>query len=144
MLSETEAAFVRERRLAHLATADAEGWPHAVPICFVYLDGFFYSPIDEKPKKQGTLRRLRNIKDNPRAAVIVDSYDEDWSKLGWVLVRGAASIVGDGTEHDAVVAALREKYPQYKAMALSSRPLIKVTPERVASWGQASSTRPPH
>lgn len=144
MLSETEAAFVRERRLAHLATADTEGWPHAVPICFVYLGGFFYSAIDEKPKKQGALRRLRNIRDNPRAALIFDSYDEDWSKLGWVLVRGAASILERGAEHDTAVAALTAKYPQYKTMTLAERPLIKITSERVASWGQALSARSPH
>lgn len=126
MLSDVQAAFVQEQRIAHLATASADGWPHAVPICFVFLGGFFYSAIDEKPKRKGTLlRRLSNIRGNPRAALIFDSYDEDWSKLGWVLVRGAASIVEGGAEHETVIAALRDKYPQYRAMALADRQLVE-------------------
>lgn len=139
MLSKKEAAFVDAQRVAHLATAGADGWPHAAPICFVYLAGCFYSAIDEKPKRPGTLRRVRNITANPRAALIFDSYDEDWTKLGWVLVRGAAAIIDTGAEHVGAVAALREKYAQYETMALSRRQLIKVTPERVSSWGQAAS-----
>ena len=139
MLSNKEAAFVGAQRVAHLATADGGGWPHAVPICFVYLDGCFYSAIDGKPKRPGILRRLRNIRDNPRAALIFDSYDEDWTRLGWVLIRGAAAIIEAGAEHALAVAALREKSAQYETMALSRRQLIRVTPERVSSWGRTGS-----
>jgi PPOX class probable F420-dependent enzyme len=141
VLSETETAFVQAQRVAHLATTGADALPHAVPICFIYLDSCFYTEIDEKPKRPGTLRRVRNIRENPRVALIFDRYDEDWSKLGWVLVRGAATIIEDGAEHEAVVDALRDKYPRYRAMALTGRQLIKVVPQRVSSWGQALSGR---
>jgi PPOX class probable F420-dependent enzyme len=141
VLSETETAFVQAQRIAHLATTGADAWPHAVPICFIYLDSCFYSAIDEKPKLPGTLRRVRNIRENPRVALIFDSYDEDWTKLCWVLVRGAASILLDGPEHEAVVDALRDKYPQYRTMLLAGRQLIKVVPQTVSSWGQALSGR---
>ena len=137
MLSEIETLFVQDRRVAHLATADANGQPHVVPICFVYSAGLFYSVIDEKPKRPGTLRRVRNIRDNPRVAVVIDHYDEDWTNLGWVLVSGLASILEGGAEHDAALAALRDKYPQYRKMALAGKPVIKVTPQGVSSWGRA-------
>jgi PPOX class probable F420-dependent enzyme, Rv0121 family len=128
---------VQAQRIAHLATTGADAWPHAIPICFIYLDSCFYSAIDEKPKRPGTLRRVRNIRENSRVALIFDRYDEDWTKLCWVLVRGAASILLSGAEHEAAVDALRDKYPQYRAMALAGRQLIKVVPQSVSSWGQA-------
>ena len=124
-------------RVAHLATSSADASPYVIPICFVYLRGFFYSAIDEKPKSRIQLRRLRNIRTNPRAALIFDSYDEDWTKLAWVLVRGAASILDDGPEHDAAVAALREKYSQYKMMEFAGKPVIRVESQKVSTWGEA-------
>jgi PPOX class probable F420-dependent enzyme len=136
LLSNAEAAFVNKRRVAHLATSGIDASPHVIPICFVYLGGFFYSAIDEKPKSGMQLRRLRNIRPNPRAALIFDSYDEDWTKLAWVLVRGAASILNAGAEHDAAVAALREKYSQYKTMEFAGKPVVRVEPQRVSSWGE--------
>jgi PPOX class probable F420-dependent enzyme len=137
LLSNAEAAFVNECRVAHLATSGADASPHVIPICFVYLEGSFYSAIDEKPKSGTQLRRLRNIRANPRASLIFDSYDEDWTKLAWVLVRGAASILDDGPEHDAAVAALREKYSQYKTMELAGKPVVRVSPQKVSTWGKA-------
>jgi PPOX class probable F420-dependent enzyme len=137
LLSDAEAAFVNERRVAHLATSDDDASLHVIPICFVYLGGSFYSAIDEKPKSGTELRRLRNIRANPRASLIFDSYDEDWTKLAWVLVRGAASILHEGPEHDAAVAALREKYPQYKTMEFAGKPVVRVEPQRVSTWGEA-------
>ncbi len=135
MLSEREAAFVQRQRVARLATADAAGRPHAIPVCFVYLDGAFYTAIDEKPKRSTRLKRLRNIEANPRAALVFDEYDEDWSRLAWVLVQGPAVVLTAGAEQERAVAALREKYRQYQSMALAGRPLIRVRPERVVSWG---------
>ena len=137
MLTNAEAAFVNERRVANLATPGIDASPYVIPICFVYLGGFFYSAIDEKPKSGSQLQRLRNIGANPRAALIFDSYDEDWTKLAWVLVRGAASILHDGPEHDAALAALREKYSQYKTMEFAGKPVVKVEPQRVSTWGEA-------
>ncbi|HEY8765924.1 MAG TPA: TIGR03668 family PPOX class F420-dependent oxidoreductase [Dehalococcoidia bacterium] len=137
LLSNAEAAFVNKCRMAHLATSSADASPYVIPICFVYLRRFFYSAIDEKPKSGVQLRRLRNIRANPRASLIFDSYDEDWTKLAWVLVRGAASILDDGPEHDAAVAALRQKYSQYKTMEFVGKPVVRVEPQKVSSWGTA-------
>jgi len=138
MLSASELAFVERQRVAHLATADAVGKPHVVPVCFAYADGHFYIAIDEKPKRSPRLKRLRNIEENPRVALVFDRYDEDWSQLGWVMVRGTAVALDGGTEHDQALAALREKYPQYRSMALAGRPVIRVALEKVSSWGDLS------
>jgi len=135
MLSPREATFVERQRVAHLATADAEGRPHAVPVCFVYLGGRFYIPIDEKPKRTQRLRRLRNIEENPRAALVFDHYEEDWERLAYILVRGTASILGESQEHERAVAALRQKYPQYRSMELERRPLVRIEPEQAVGWG---------
>ncbi|HUF52820.1 MAG TPA: TIGR03668 family PPOX class F420-dependent oxidoreductase [Dehalococcoidia bacterium] len=130
-----EEAFIRAQRVARLATADASGQPFAVPIVFTLLRGFLYTAIDEKPKSGRPLRRLRNIEENPRVAVIVDRYDDDWSQLAWVLIRGKTAIVTDGAEKSDALAGLREKYPQYESMALEDKPLIQIEPEGVSSWG---------
>ncbi len=126
--------FLQRQRVACLATADAQGRPHVVPVCFVYLEGRFYSAVDEKPKRITRLRRLRNIAQNPRVALLMHRYREDWRQLAWVLVEGEATVLEGGEEHARAVAALREKYRQYRAMALEPRPVIRVTPERILSW----------
>ena len=102
MLSDDERRFLAHRRVAHLATADARGVPHVVPVCFVVSEGTLYITIDEKPKRNpGTaLKRLRNIAENPAVALVVDRYDEDWALLGWVMLHGHAEILIDGTEHN--------------------------------------------
>ena len=94
--------------------------------------------IDEKPKRVAPvrLRRLRNIVENPQVAVVVDHYDEDWSQLGWVLIEGRAEPVQDPAERQQATALLREKYPQYRTMALEDRPLVRITVEKVTSWGR--------
>ncbi len=135
-LSAAESAFVQTRRVAHLATANAHAHPQVVPVCFAYLDGSFYIAIDEKPKRSLRLKRLRNIEENPLVALVFDRYDDDWSRLGWVLVQGSGAIITAGTEHERAVAALRERYVQYHAMALEGRPVIRVTVEMVSSWGE--------
>ncbi len=135
MLSEREAAFIGRQRVARLATADARGRPHVIPVCFAYQSGCFYTPIDEKPKRSARLKRLRNIEANPQVALVLDEYGEDWSQLTWVLVQGRAEVVMAGQEHAAAVRALREKYEQYRSMALQKRPVIRVRVEKVVSWG---------
>src|SRR6266508_4240770 len=136
MLSDEELRFMESQRVAHLATADASGRPHVVPVCFAYLEGRIYIAIDEKPKRSLRLKRLRNIEENRRVALVLDRYDDDWSRLGWVLVQGSGAIITAGTEHERAVAALRERYVQYHAMALEGRPVIRVTVEMVSSWGE--------
>ncbi|MSQ25999.1 MAG: TIGR03668 family PPOX class F420-dependent oxidoreductase [Dehalococcoidia bacterium] len=135
-LTAEQRAYVAGQRVARLATAGADGWPHAVPICFVLDGDCLYTPVDEKPKRvQGrSLRRVRNIEENAKAAVVVDSYGEDWPLLRWVMLRGAAAVVEGGEEHARAVALLREKYAQYRAMALEERPVLRVTIERVTEW----------
>jgi PPOX class probable F420-dependent enzyme len=135
--------FLERQRIAHLATANASGAPHVVPICFALLDDVLYVAIDQKPKRADplNLRRLRNISQNPRVAVVADVYDDqDWSRLGFVLVRGRARILdppgGDVAEHGRALQALREKYPQYRSMALDARPIIAADVESVTAWGR--------
>ncbi len=94
MLTDLERSFVEAHPVARLATADAEGVPHVVPICFVVLEDTLYLSIDEKPKQDARrLKRLRNIAANNQVAVVVDHYDDDWSQLGWVMLRGPAEII---------------------------------------------------
>jgi PPOX class probable F420-dependent enzyme len=124
--------------LGRLATADDEGRPHAVPVCFALLDGDVVTPIDEKPQDVSpeNLRRVRNIRANPRVCLVVDHYAEDWSELGWVQIRGMAIVVlSDDPTHSPAVTALREKYEQYKKHSLEKRPILRIRPGSVRSWG---------
>jgi len=81
---------------------------------------------------------LRNILENPIAAFVADHWDEDWTRLGWVMLRGPAEILADGAEHDRAQALLRSRYPQYRAMALADLPVIAIRIEHVTSWGNLS------
>jgi PPOX class probable F420-dependent enzyme len=134
-----ERELLERARVARLATAGAEGEPHVVPIVFAVDDGRFYTPLDDKPKQadRRRLKRVRNLLENPRVAVVVDEYDEDWTRLAWVLVRGTAAFVERGLEHDRGVRLLEAKYPQYGEMPLRERPIIVITPARVTSWRAA-------
>ncbi len=139
MLSEQQAGFLASRRVGHLATADARATPHLVPVCFVVSDGALYITIDQKPKGDPrALKRLRNISENRVAAFVADRYDEDWTRLGWVMLRGPAEILDTGAEHDRAQALLRSRYRQYRGMALESLPVIAIRIERVTSWGNLS------
>lgn len=131
--------FLTYSRIGRLATADAEGAPHNVPLCF-WFDGLrFYFAIDEKPKRARAraLRRMRNIAANPRVALLIDHYEEHWSNLAYVLVHGRASAVEDPEEYLLALRSLRDKYPQYRTMALSieRNPVVRIEPERVHVWG---------
>ncbi len=141
-LTESQARFLTDARVARLATADADGRPHAIPVCFAYADlGYggenIYIVLDRKPKaaELTRLRRVRNILANPHAALIVDHYEEDWRSLRYVLVSCRAELLsGDEPEAAQAVAILREKYPQYCDMALEGNPVIKLTPRRYTAW----------
>jgi PPOX class probable F420-dependent enzyme len=137
MLTDPQRAFLAIQRVARLATADAAGHPHVVPVCYALLGDKVYFTIDEKPKKKPTqLKRLANLRANPVAALVVDRYDEDWSRLGWVMVQGAAEVLEAGPEHDEAQAALRQRYPQLAAMRIEALPVVAVRVEHAASWGQ--------
>ena len=139
MLSEQQARFLADRRVGRLATADARATPHLVPVCFVVSDGALYITIDQKPKGDvRALKRLTNILENPRVAFVADRWDEDWTRLGWVMLRGRAEILRAGTEHDRAQELLRSRYRQLAAMQIAERPVIAIRLERVTSWGNLS------
>jgi PPOX class probable F420-dependent enzyme len=129
--------LIRSARTAHLATSDKSGQPHVIPICFVCDGKFFYSPIDEKPKRTvpSKLKRLKNIRENPNVALVIDHSDEDWRKLAYVLIFGRPRVIHRGIAHRQAVRRLRRKYPQYRRMAIDARPMIVITPKRGFGWG---------
>ena len=137
MLSFPERQFLMAQRVGRLATADAQGVPHVVPVCFALAESTLYITIDEKPKRESSrpLKRLRNIAENPATAFVADRYDEDWRHLGWVMLRGHAEILAAGREHGEAQALLRARYPQLQAMKLAQLPVIALRIERATSWG---------
>lgn len=140
MLSDAQRRFLDHCRVGHLATADQKGVPHVIPVCYAIGEGTLYITIDEKPKRRDApLKRVRNVLANPQAAFVVDRYDEDWRRLGWVMLRGGAEILEEGPEHDAAQAMLRERYPQYRAMNLAGLPVIALRIARALSWGDLSA-----
>lgn len=132
-------AFLERQRVGRLATAEVSGAPHIVPVCYALSDGArVHIAIDEKPKRGDPrrLKRLRNIASDPRVMLLVDRYDEDWSRLAWVALRGRAEILEGGGEHVAALAALRARYEPYRAMNLEALPVIAIRVLSVASWGR--------
>jgi len=122
--------FDRERR-GVLTTLDPDGSGHSVPIVFVVSGSEIVSPIDHKPKTGGELARVRNIERDDRVTVLVDHWDEDWTRLAWVMVRGHAVIDPDGPFD--VVQSLIVRYQQY---APDERPdaLIRIRPMKLTWW----------
>lgn len=136
-LSEAWAHWLAVAPSGHLATADASGAPHVIPVCYAFDGRNLFSVLDQKPKSAELirLRRVRNIQANPQVSLVVDHYEEDWSRLGYILVLGKAELLLEGEEHDGAVRMLREKYSQYRAMDLEANPVIKIVPHRVVCWG---------
>jgi PPOX class probable F420-dependent enzyme len=127
--------LLRTARSGHLATASADAAPHVIPVCYVLVGDALYIAIDEKPKSGRRLLRLRNIEATGRAALVVDHYDEDWTKLAWVLARGPAGILRPGhQQHAPSLTALSAKYSQYRAMALDDAEMIELRPDRWSVW----------
>lgn len=142
MLSDAQRQFVESHPVARLATADRHGVPHVVPVCFALANDTLFIAIDEKPKRPGAhLKRLRNIAENPSVALIVDHYESDWSRLGWVMLRGRAEILERGSEHARAQALLQSRYPQLKPMQIAELPVIAVRIERATSWGSLSASQ---
>jgi PPOX class probable F420-dependent enzyme len=140
MLSERQRRFLERSRVGHLATADAQGAPHLIPVCYAADGGTLYITVDEKPKRRDIpLKRVRNILANPQAAFVVDRYDEDWSRLGWVMLRGPAEILDAGAEHDRAQALIVARYPQLKAMRIAELPVIALRIARATDWGDLAA-----
>ena len=133
-------AFIRDRRVGHLATADASGKPSVVPVVYTTVvlgdEPAVVIAIDDKPKGDPrALRRVRNILERPEVALVVDDYQEDWQGLAWVLGRGLAGLVEPGGPgHAEALAALRLKYQQYAAMRLEELPIILIRDLSTRSW----------
>lgn len=130
--------FLEAHRVGHLATADGTGAPHVVPVCYAVDDAGVYFVADEKPKRgpARALKRLRNLRENPRAALVVDDWSEDWTRLAWVLVRGPARVV-EPAAHARAIALLRARYAPYRAMALDDprrNPVVAIDAARVVVW----------
>jgi PPOX class probable F420-dependent enzyme len=119
--------------VARLATVDGDGRPHLVPCCFAFDGDVAYSVVDHKPKRSVALRRLENIRANPPVCLLVDHYEDDWSRLWWVRFDGRARLIEDGPEHASAVALLRAKYAQYRATPPSGT-VIAIDVADVRSW----------
>jgi PPOX class probable F420-dependent enzyme len=151
VLTPSQRDFLAHARSAVLATIAPDGRPRLVPICFV-LDhdrAVVYSALDDKPKAVADPRELARVRDllrDPRVTVLVDRWDEDWTRLAWLRCHGTASllepggeIAADTAEHARAAAALGSKYPQYATHDLAARPLIRIVVERATSWGGSGS-----
>ena len=149
VLDPAQRAFVARARRATLATTAPDGRPRLVPICHVLAPDddaagrpLLYMPLDEKPKRDAdphSLARVRDLLVLPQATILVDRWDEDWTKLGWVRLYGTGEVLEpeprEVEEHAAAVAALREKYPQYASQAIDARPIVRFAIDRVVAWG---------
>jgi len=131
---------VERARVARLATVGPDNRPHLVPICFVVDGDVVYSAVDRKPKRSPNLKRIENVRDNPRVTVLVDHYDDDWTQLWWVRLDGRARVLTEGQERERALALLEAKYPQYSAEAPEG-PVLAIDVERRRSWAH-SDPRP--
>jgi PPOX class probable F420-dependent enzyme len=134
------AAEARERfaaaRVARLATADAEGRPHLVPVVFAVDGDTVYTVVDAKPKRTTALRRLRNVAENPFVALLADHYDDsDWDALWWVRAEGRGRVLDPASDVEAgrAVEMLRVKHPQQRAVGV----VLAVDVSRWSGWSAA-------
>jgi len=127
---------ISEMPVARLATVDAAGRPHVVPISFVVDGDTLYFAVDAKPKRSSDLKRLRNIAQNPAVSVLFDHYEDDWKGLWWVRVDGAAQRVDDAAEAGRAIDLLVDRYPQY-ARARPGGPVVAISIERMSGWSAA-------
>lgn len=124
--------LVQQARVARLATVVEAGRPHLVPIVFAIHQEAIVTPIDRKPKRTTALRRLANIRSNPNVAMLVDHFEDDWSRLWWVRVGGRAEIP-DGADRESRLASLVAKYPQYRVQPPDG-PVIEIAVDRFRYW----------
>ncbi|HEY7733118.1 MAG TPA: TIGR03668 family PPOX class F420-dependent oxidoreductase [Gaiellaceae bacterium] len=130
------AGRLAEARVARLATVDPDGRPHLVPIVFAVAGRTLYSAVDAKPKRSRTLRRLENARARPDVTLLVDHYDEDWSRLWWIRLRGRARVLDDGDEAARALRLLIERYPQYRDRP-PGLPVLAVDVREWRSWSAA-------
>ena len=123
-------------RVARLATTGPDGHPHLAPIVFALEGDTLYTAVDAKPKRSRVLRRIENARRDPRVAVLVDHYDDDWSELWWVRLDGIARVLDSGAEAEHALELLREKYPQYE----DAPPTVPVLAVDVVAWRSWSAS----
>jgi PPOX class probable F420-dependent enzyme len=128
---------VAEARVARLATHDLGGRLHLVPICYTFSGETIYSAVDSKPKRGRALRRLANVAADSDACLLVDAYDEDWTALWWVRIRGQARILEAGAERERALKALRLKYAQYEHDPLDG-PVLAIDIDECVFWDASS------
>ncbi len=121
--------------VARLVTLGADGGPAPIPVVFARVGAELYSPIDGKRKRGGVLARERNLRADPRVALLLDHYEDDWERLWWLRVEGRGAVVA-AAEHPLALDALRAKYPQYARVPLSTGEprLLRIEIARVSSW----------
>jgi PPOX class probable F420-dependent enzyme len=139
LISDPVRAKLDAAQVARLGTVNSDQEPHLVPICFVFDGSLFYTAIDRKPKRvqADQLARLKNINTSPQVALLVDEYNDDWTRLWYVLVRGKAELISDSAECERAIELLRAKYHQYRSGILAGdAPVVRITPERITSWGK--------
>ena len=127
-------------RVARLATSDPDGRPHLVPIVFAVEGETLYTAVDRKPKRSRVLRRIENARARPDVTVLVDEYDEDWSRLWWIRLRGRARVLDEGDERERALALLAAKYPQYRAEPPDG-PVLAVDVTETLAWSASEGTR---
>jgi PPOX class probable F420-dependent enzyme len=124
-------------RVARLATADAAGRPHIVPVTFVVDGDVVYSAVDAKPKRTTALKRLANIAANPAVALLVDHYADDWKELWWVRADGTGRVVDpSGPEGVRALSLLADRYPRFAARGV----VLAVDVSRWSGWTAPAAT----
>ena len=127
-------ALLEAARLAHLGIVDEQGGPRVLPVTYALSDGALVTAVDHKPKSKPAhrLARVRWLKARPLAALTVDHYDEDWSRLAWVQAIGVVSIL-DAADAPGALAALTERYAQYRDH-VPAGPVLSLAPDRFVWW----------
>ena len=143
MLNDTSLkTIINKARVARLATVDSECKPHLIPVVFVFDNGCYFIPIDEKSKRYRPerLKRAKNIQQNPNVTILIDEYNEDWGKLYFIMIQGKASIIGDKELEqgellllERVHRLLSDKYLQYQKIGIGKY-IIMIIPQKVITW----------
>lgn len=143
--------LLSEARRATLTTVRPDGRPRPVPVCFTYVreakgEPRIYVALDAKPKRVADPRRLARVRDierDERVTVLVDRWSENWGELAWLRIDGRAELIEPShglAEHEAAVAGLRARYPQYETQPLESMPLLRITVTELARWSASEAS----
>lgn len=136
--TDEQLTFMQAQRVGRFATVGHEGQPHVIPVCYACDGCSIYIALDTKPKRVApqNLRRVRNLLEHPRVALVIDRYSDDWSVLAYILIRGRAALLSvGGGEQIRAVALLRDRYVQYQTMPIQDQPVIAIRPSTITSWG---------